>query len=372
MAEDWRFDKSPHVEHGGLRAYAGAPLMFETEFGEHVAFGSLCVASNSAQEKLTKTQQTSLARLADWIVADIVHSAKSRRQRERRRMQEFLDKAQRRCDEDADMTEAMPEIIQEAYPGMTMGIHKAIDGQIILDGGTVFKTAELEDGLWEDTGQFDYLLEQFNHQEMISSRVIRVIAAQCLSQRVPTFLVIGCKDFRRVFDDVDSWFVHMCATLLCSYWQSQTLREALAAKETFLRGITHTLRTPIHGILGSVELLTEELKSRNVVPISATNTPSATPDVEQLDPYVYIRTIKTSARELISTVNSLIKLNQWAGIAQAERHTALHAVGEIETALLTEASSAMQDDVSERPCVLINHQFPINLQHIGVRSALIP
>jgi hypothetical protein len=40
MAEDWRFRESPHVEQGGLRAYAGAPLRFETEFGEVVAFGS--------------------------------------------------------------------------------------------------------------------------------------------------------------------------------------------------------------------------------------------------------------------------------------------------------------------------------------------
>ncbi|CAO2655958.1 Nn.00g047610.m01.CDS01 [Neocucurbitaria sp. VM-36] len=361
MAKDWRFDKSPHVEQGGLRAYAGVPLMFETEFGEHVAFGSLCVASNSPQEELSKTQQTSLARLADWIVADIVNSAKARRQRERRRMQELLVKAQRRCDEDMDMTEVIPDILQEVYPGLTVGIHKAIDGQIILDGGTVFKPAELEDGLWEDTTYFDYVLAKFNHQEMISSRVIRVIAAQCVSQAIPTFLIIGCNDFRKVFDDVDSWFVHMCATLLCSYWQSQILKEALNAKETFLRGITHSLRTPIHGILGSVELLTEELRLRNVVPMSTTMSPSATPDVEQLDPYVYLRTIKTSARELISTVNSLIKLNQWANIAQAERHTVLHTVGEIETALLNETSSAMQDDVSERPSVLIHHHFPPNL-----------
>ncbi|KAJ4371573.1 hypothetical protein N0V83_004792 [Neocucurbitaria cava] len=360
MAKDWRFEKSPHVENGGLRAYAGAPLKFETEFGEQVAFGSLCVASNSVQEELSETQQTSLARFADWIVADIIHSAKARRQRERRRMQEVLDQAQKLCDEGVDMTEAIPKILQEYYPDTTVGVHRTVDGQIVLDGGTVFKTVELEHGLWEDTEQCDYIIERHNNQIMVSSRVIRIIAAQCTSQRIPTFLVVGCKDFRRVFDDVDAWFVHMCATILCTYWQSGLLKEALEAKETFLRGITHSLRTPIHGILGSVELLTEELKSRNVVPISETDSPRTTPGTEQLDPYVYIRTIKTSGRELISTINSLLKLNQWAGIAQSERHIALHSIAEIEAALLNEISFAMQDDISTRPTVLIRHHFPLN------------
>ena len=40
----------------------------------------------------------SLVRLADWIVADIVHSARARRQRERRRMMELLDVAQKQID----------------------------------------------------------------------------------------------------------------------------------------------------------------------------------------------------------------------------------------------------------------------------------
>jgi signal transduction histidine kinase len=92
----------------------------------------------------------------------------------------------------------------------------------------------------------------------------------------------------------------MCAASLCRYWQDRALKEALRAKETFLRGITHQLRTPIHGILGSVELLTEELKSRNVVTVTAESTPDATPSDEQLsalDPYAYIKTIRSSAKE---------------------------------------------------------------------------
>lgn len=148
--------------------------------------------------------------------------------------------------------------------------------------------------------------------------------------------------------------------ILSQYWQGLALREALAAKETFLRGITHQLRTPIHGILGSVELLTEELKMRNVVLPTAASSRSASPNVQQLDPYTYIRTIKTSARQLISTVNSLIKLNQWAYIAKSERIFTLHRICDIEIALLKETLQALSDDLSKRPSIIMLQHLPQN------------
>ncbi|KAL6712165.1 hypothetical protein ACN47E_000042 [Coniothyrium glycines] len=366
MAEDWRFQKSPHVEQGSLRAYAGVPLRFETEFGDHVVFGSLCVASNSPQEQLSKEQQRSLARLADWIVADLVQSAKTRRQAVRRRMLEFLDQAQKQCDDDVDMEALIPNILRDVYPSAHVSIHRTTDDQFELQGGTIFKPSELEHGLWEDYRYFDSLIEDSNHLDMVAPRIVRVISAQCASQRIPTYLVVGSDDFKVVFDDVDSWFIHMCATLLSRHWQGRELKEALAAKETFMRGITHQLRTPIHGILGSVELLTEELKSRNLVPLSAASSPSATPEVEQLDPYTYIKTIKSSARELITTVNSLIKLNQWADIAQSERAVAIHNIDGIATSLLNETLIALSDDLSIRPSLIFRYDFPLCCDNLAI------
>ncbi|KAI4656693.1 uncharacterized protein J4E78_006584 [Alternaria triticimaculans] len=358
MAEDWRFEKSPHVEQGGLRAYAGVPLRFDTEFGEHVAFGSLCVASNSPQEPLSPSVQQALARLADWIVTDIVHSARARRQKERRRMLELLSQAQQQCDNHHNMEEVIPRMLEDVYLNTQVSIHQTTDSHITFAGGTRFRTSELEQGLWEDTAYFDYAIENLNHLDMTAPRPVRAIAAQCTSQRAAMFLVVASNDLKMVFDDIDSWFVHMCATILCRYWQGRALQEALSAKETFLRGITHQLRTPIHGILGSVELLTEELKARNVVPSTAASSPTASPDIEQLDPYTYIKTIKTSARELISTVNNLIKLNQWADIAQAERVLTMHTVSEIEDALLKETLLGLSDDLSTRPSIVIQHHLP--------------
>ncbi|KAH9862491.1 hypothetical protein IAQ61_009908 [Plenodomus lingam] len=370
MVDDWRFKESPHVEQGGLRAYAGVPLRFETEFGDHVVFGSLCVASNSEQERLTIAQQRSLARLADWVVADIVHSARARRQRDRRRMLDMLAKAQNQCDEGENMEDAIPLLLREVYPSTTVCIHRTVDGQIVLEGGTAFAASDLEQGLWEDCDYFDSVIEERNHADMVAPRIVRVIATQCASQRIPTFLVVGSKDFRMVFDDVDAWFVEMCATTLCRFWHGTALKEALSAKENFLRGITHQLRTPIHGILGSVELLTEELKSLGVVSATAGSTPEGSPAAEQVDPYIYIKTIQASARELITTINSLIKLNQWADIAQAERVVALHTVSDIEMELLNETTVALPDDLSTRPSIIFQHDFPPNLDMLALDMRL--
>ncbi|KAJ4361465.1 hypothetical protein N0V95_001882 [Ascochyta clinopodiicola] len=361
MAEDWRFRESPHVDVGGLRAYAGAPLRFETEFGEHVAFGSLCVASNSAQEPLSKEQQRALARLADWIVADIVHAHRLRRQKERRHMMDRLAQLQEHLNADRNLEEAITNMLQEVYPESLVRIMVAQGEVLHLGDGTSVPTIDIEHGLWEDSDYFEYMIENLNHQDLIAPRSIRTISSPCTGQRTPTYVVVGSKDFRHVFDDVDAWFVQMCATFLCRYWQDRALKEALRAKETFLRGITHQLRTPIHGILGSVDLLTEELRSRNVLSATAESTPDGTPSDEQvsmLDPYSYIKTIRTSARELISTVNSLIKLNQWADIAEAQRVIGVHTIDEIEAAILNELTFYLPDDITVRPTLVLNHRLP--------------
>ncbi|KAJ8114962.1 hypothetical protein OPT61_g3280 [Boeremia exigua] len=361
MAEDWRFRESPHVEVGGLRAYAGAPLRFETEFGEQVAFGSLCVASNSVQQPLSADQQRSLARLADWIVSDIIHSHRARRHKERRQMLDRLTQLQKLLETNCNLEETITDMLHDVYPGSLVKITVAQDEVLHLGGGTSVPIEHIEHGLWEDSDFFDYTIEQLNYQDPVAYRPIRIVTSQCASQQTPTFLVVGTKDFRDVYDDIDAWFIQMCSTSLCRYWQNQALKEALRAKETFLRGITHQLRTPIHGILGSVDLLTEELKARNVLYATAGSTPDGTPSDDQfsaLDPYAYIKTIRNSAKELISTVNSLIKLNQWADVAEAQRVIAAHKIEDIEAALLNELTLFLPDDVNLRPSLIINHRLP--------------
>lgn len=282
-------------------------------------------------------------------------------------MLELLGEAERQCAKGVNMAEYIPTMLQTKYPTASIQVFQTTTGEIVLDDGTTFQTADLENGLWEDTEYFDHVIEERNQGDMVAPRAVRVIAIQCASQRTPTFLLVASKDFRDVYDDIDSWFVTMCASLLCRSWQGQALREALAAKETFLRGITHQLRTPIHGILGTVELLTEELKSQDLVrppqsgALSGPASPTATSGVEMLDPHGYLKIIRTSAKELMSTVNSLIKLNRWTDVAQAERMSAFYPIRDIEAALLDDASPALSEDVSTKPSVVFCHDYPPSL-----------
>jgi signal transduction histidine kinase len=367
MLEDWRFQDSPHVEVGGLHAYAGAPLRLQNESEECVGLGSLCVASSKAQEPLTKAQQNTLARLADWIVSDIIQCARLRRQRERRRMAELISLAQLET-EDAVSEEPVFGILRTTYPDAKITLQSSRVASIEIEGRDPILPCHLEGGLWEDIDYIDDFITNSNNQEFPSTRVIRVIAAQCESISGPSILVVASRDFRFVFDDVDAWFVQACAAMLSQIWHKRLLNEAMRAKEKFLRGFSHQLRTPIHGILGSVELLAEELKSRNTQETSylVPAVVQVSPAKKAGEPSIYLDTIKTAGRDLISIVNSMITLNRWADIAMGDRNYVLHTTHELEAKLVDEILKAVSGDARYKASVIFHRDLPPGLESFRI------
>jgi signal transduction histidine kinase/CheY-like chemotaxis protein len=363
MMEDWRFQKCPYVEHGGLQAYAGAPLRLQNESGDCVALGSLCVASSTSQEPLTKQQQNTLARLADWVVSDIIQCARARRQRDRRRMAEFLATAQREMETTAS-EEPVLQILRKTYPQAVISIRSAKSGYIDTGEQTPLSLSDVEEGLWEDTDYLDDLITNSNHKDLPRTRVVRIITAKCESIAGQSSLVVGSKDFRLVFDDVDSWFVQTCASMLSQMWHKRLLVEAIAAKESFLRGFSHQLRTPIHGILSSVELLAEELTSRDSHEQSllVSQSPADPPAANSSTPSVYLDTIKTAGRDLISIVNSMITLNRWADIAIADRKHVIHSVYELETELVTEITKVISGITHYGVSIIFNYDLSLGYE----------
>ncbi|KAL7935641.1 histidine kinase HHK3 [Trichoderma chlorosporum] len=355
MMEDWRFKDSPYVESGGLRAYAGAPLRLQNESGDCVSLGSLCVTSRTIQKPLTRLQQQTLARLADWIVSDIVQCARARRQRERRRMAELISSAQSEADKTAS-EEPILRILRATYPGAAVIIQSCKDASLEIEDHDPIPLDDLDGGLWEDTDYLDDFIRNSNQKAFPTSRVVRAIVASCETLAGPSLLVVASKDFRLVFDDVDSWFVQSCATMLSQIWHRHLLTEVMKAKEKFLRGVSHQLRTPIHGILGSVELLAEELllrkqrESKDLASLLEVN--SASKPVEST---VYLETIKSAGRDLMSIVNNMITLNRWADIAMTNRHYATHTVHELETELANEIRKTISDDTRYKTPVFFNH-----------------
>ncbi|KAL7892198.1 histidine kinase HHK3 [Trichoderma sp. SZMC 28014] len=360
MMEDWRFRDCPYAKAAGIHAYAGAPIRLQIEAGERVNVGSVTVSSTTAREPLTKLQQQTLARLADWVAADIVQSARARRQRERRRISELLSAAQSEAD-NTGVEEPVLRILRTIYPEATITVQSCKDAHIEIENHDPVPLSELEDGLWEDTIYLEDFIQTSNQKPFPSDKVLRAIAAPCETLSGSSLLVVASKDFRMVFDDVDSWFVQSCATMLSQIWHKRLLREAMKAKEKFLRGFSHQLRTPIHGILGSADLLTEELasqkhrESRKMEPL-----PEIKPPGEPEESIIYLDTIKSSGRDLISIVNNMITLNRWADIAMKERQYALHTVYELETELCNEMRKAISDDTRYRASVFFNHDSQLD------------
>lgn len=348
MLEDWRFKECPYVESGGLLAYAGAPLRLQSESGETVALGSLCVASSTSQGPLNKTQQRAIAHLADWVVSDLVQCARVRRQRERRRMAELVAAAQAEMDL-ATGEEPILGILRAIYPDAAISLKSSKASYLDVAGRAPLPLAELEDdGVWEDTDYLDNFISESNCFELPTDRVVRILSAKFESPSGSSVLVVASNDFRLIFDDIDLWFVQTCASIISQAWHKRLLSEAIKAKDEFLRGFSHQLRTPIHGILGCVELLAEELMARNTLVEAAEASASA---ANSDTPYVYLDTIKTSGRDLISIVNSMITLNRWAEIAVAERSYAAHTLEQLETDLAEETNKIFSGDSRYRPSV---------------------
>ncbi|KAH8880955.1 hypothetical protein GQ53DRAFT_703049 [Thozetella sp. PMI_491] len=360
MQEDWRFQDSPYVERGGLLAYAGVPLRVQHESGDTVGLGSLCVASSTPQEPLTKSQHLTLARLADWLVQDIVQCTRARRQRERRRMADLIAAAQKETEVSAS-DEPVMRILKAVYPDAITSVQSSTPSHIELPGRTPILLSDLEDGVWEDVDCLDDHIANSNQRDLPSATPVRVMAAPCESISGPSLLVVASKDFRLVFDDVDTWFVKTCASMLSHMWQRCLLAEAMKAKEKFIRGISHQLRTPIHGILGSVDLLAEELKARELRgdAYRAAALLEASAAVAPTEPSVYLDTIKTAGRDLISIVNNMITLNRWADIAITRRQYGVHTVFELEAALAKDVLKTTAGETRYRPSVILSHDLPL-------------
>ncbi|KAF2257956.1 hypothetical protein CC78DRAFT_587701 [Lojkania enalia] len=154
------------------------------------------------------------------------------------------------------------------------------------------------EGLREDNDFLGDAIANLNHQKLISASPIRAVIRPCGQQPSRKYLVVASSQVYNVFDDVYSLFIDM----------------SLQAKEIFLKGVTHQLRTPIHGELGSVNLLTEELKAHNL--LNAASMENAPGNPSPFNPLSFLNIIKAAGLELMSTVNNMLKLNRWTEIGE--------------------------------------------------------
>lgn len=338
MASDWRFKQMPCVaQDNGLRSYAGAQIRCKAPNGEVFALGSLCVASGEEHPPLTAAQQNALVRFADLLSADIINHSRDKRRRQRHYMDQLL--AERRTDDPENSEEHVLDLLRIVYPKASITIHESSDGTLPLPNHASINIADVTEGLWEDSELIDELIKTRNNNRLETARTVRAIVCPCQTYPVIKYLVVASNQVQLVFDDVDAVFVDKCAVTLTKIIQEGSLRDALRAKDEFLRGVTHQLRTPIHGILGSCELLADELAHSKVLQDDL-------PDAPGITPSSIIKTIKDSGRELMSTVNNMLKLNRFihqAEIGLSRMTFGLQSLSQIEADIMYEVHQAMPE-----------------------------
>ncbi|KAL0260526.1 hypothetical protein SLS55_004215 [Diplodia seriata] len=381
MLADWRFCHSPHVQEGGLRSYAGAQLRCETETGQFVALGSLCIATNYATDGLSVEKQSALSRFADILSAEIVNRSRINRQRQRQAMGDMLSRIKSRATQDT-VEDLVKQALRKIYPDASITLQDSEDGLIELEARPPISFhQDVQDNLWEDTEFLETLIRTSNHHRLESDQTIRAMIARCQKQPVLRFLVVSFTKVQLILDDVDAWFVESCAIILFDFYHERLLAEALKAKEAFFRGVTHQLRTPIHGILGSVELLGEELfataehalsnGTAKRASVASTVTESSADFCTSKNARLYLQSITNSGRELMSTVNNMLMLNRWAESSRSMKQASYYELNLLEADILRDITLMLPEEELASTSVLFDNQLTLECSIVTIDIGLL-
>ncbi|KAK6495260.1 hypothetical protein TWF481_003288 [Arthrobotrys musiformis] len=348
MEKDWRFMASPHVE-AGLKFYAGTQLRYKIPGTNcEIAFGSLCVANFSATQPLSLRQQNALIKFADVIVHTIIERTRSMRLAERERLTSILGNLTKTASPKT-IKEMALRTLQETYPFASVSVQSQQNGQISLKNRqTPVPYHEFRENIWEDDEGVNNWITGHNNTPYIKSKCdpsVRAIAFRMKSDP-KSYVVVETSEMKQIFDEVDSWFVGAVTLLVCNTIQEELLNQTMHAKSRFLRGISHELRTPIHAILSSCELLIEE--NRDITPPTSSQ--------QHIDSLMFpkqaylsekaldmLSNIDSSGRELLNTINNLLDYDQFENKALV-KVMQLHSFNIIEEEVLRETASAFTTD----------------------------
>ncbi|KAK6347616.1 hypothetical protein TWF718_005455 [Orbilia javanica] len=348
MEKDWRFMASPHVE-AGLKFYAGTQLRYKIPGTRcEIAFGSLCVANFSATQPLSLRQQSALIKFADVIVHTIIERTRSMRLAERERLTAILGHLTKTATPKTIKEDAL-RVLRETYPFASVSLQNHQNGHLSLRNRQMpISYSDFRDNIWEDDASVNNWITGHNNAPYMRSDCdpsLRAIAFRMKSDP-RSYIVVETSDMKHIFDEVDSWFVGAVTLLICNTIQEELLHQTMHAKSLFLRGISHELRTPIHAILSSCELLIEE--NKGITPPTSSQ--------EQIDSLMspkqaylsdralaMLSNIDSSGRDLLNTINNLLDYDQFENKAIV-KVMQLHSFNIIEEEVLRETASAFTPD----------------------------
>jgi signal transduction histidine kinase len=245
-----------------------------------------------------------------------------------------------------------PGILQASFPGCHISFKDCPNGTIVLRGDKIVPLAEFQNYLWEDTARIEHAIQYYNHLPSLhqnDSETVRAIAVK-LSSSSSRYIVVESSQIKHVFDDIDSAFVHSTALVISNTLQAARLAAAIDAKKRFLRGISHELRTPIHAILSTCELLLEEARAQNRVLASDNFAEPATRAADYAErltqAMLTLSVIDASGRNLLATVNNLLNFDRLETFHPALELVSLAGVEQLVVEQAAAAACECRSDVA--------------------------
>ena len=164
-----------------------------------------------------------------------------------------------------------------------------------------------ENDVWENTAEIDEYISGKNHELFINGdRTLRAIACRVDEDH---HLVLTAHNLQAALDDeADSLFVRSVGMCIANQQQAERLQAAIQAKQSFLRGVQHSLRTSLNGILSASEMLLDEAGATVNGTAKAFRRPSQELTTRKPGSQKDLLTIiDSSGRGLLAIINNLLR-----------------------------------------------------------------
>lgn len=306
---DWRFANGPRGR-AGVRFYAGSPLLTEgVSIGDDTdrySIGTICLLDTSPHDTFDAGEQEKLNLLADLVMQELKNHINSLRLRDRDRMSTAL----------TDYIQASP--IDPVNDAVTLikDVLCVEESAIIPPGQTNAdidrEVIPLNCSIWES-------------QDLRKSAIVVPVHE---NDKLTGHLVAFTNDSHHVFDAQDLNFIKHTSRFVTTYLQTALIKKANSAKTTFMQSVTHELRTPLHGILTTCELLLES---------------QLTPSDKGM-----VNVIQSSGKNLIGVINGLLDFHRYE---QGDVHVNVATVNFLE--LQQEVGDAVTFSLKERTRLIL-------------------
>ena len=258
-------------------------------------------------------------------------------------------------------------------------------GYLPLLGEAQVPYSAFKGDLWENDELIEEIILKYNHENPVGKYHHRTFRAMAVKLKVAQdhYLVVETSDLTRVFDDIDFMFIRSTALIIDNSLQDRLLKQALDAKASFLRGVQHSLRTSLNGILSASEMLlddaaqSERLRDRRLSS-SAGETPdfsesmaslsmAPSPSMSSSDSLLGI--IDSSGRGLLTIINNLLNLDS----------TATAITPQIDTCNLADLEQEVMEAVVQgsaraklgRVALILNNDLPDHIDTIMTDRTLL-